>query len=230
MRCPKEIEVLCYAENTCLDQMIGLVKEWESKIRKFRFNDNFNNHRFNNSNNNQNSNKNNITCYSCGQKGHISTFCSNRKDDRNNKRNLMIQENNCDDILRKIVDLNGHKVDCVMDSGSSVNIVTENLLERIGFNGERKSCKNVSLTFLNGSSLEGNCKVSLKLWLDGVFRTLDFYVISRGIEDIILSNSSIRSFYQSKFPIECPIWHKKIKSYHGLDRFTIFRIKKIFRN
>ena len=48
---------------------------------------------FNNKNTADNSNtyKNNITCYLCGQKGHVSTFCKNKNEDKYSKRNFMIQ-------------------------------------------------------------------------------------------------------------------------------------------
>lgn len=102
----------------------------------------------------------NKTCLFCKQKGHISKYCSAKMS--KNEHNLF---NGSDSDLKgdKKVSINGEKLYCFFDSGSSVNTINRTILNRIPHSTFKKLSPPVKIILLNKEKLRSSLSVELTI-------------------------------------------------------------------
>ncbi|KAG0440541.1 Retrovirus-related Pol polyprotein from transposon opus [Dictyocoela muelleri] len=213
LRCdisPRTIECIFYSTND-FEDMIARVEELSRKKIDFSHKNSYKDfkastNRFDNDildlNTETKINKKVLKCFKCGKSGHIARTCYSK-----NHRNMLINKKINDTKLdmRKIL-INDIEISALFDSGSSINILTRKIANRMRNVNITKLSKPVEINLLNGSCIKTSYILNCEVIYDNNKIEETFNVIETGIIDVIVGKDLMDKFNNTKvFPIECRI-------------------------
>ncbi|KAG0441131.1 Retrovirus-related Pol polyprotein from transposon [Dictyocoela muelleri] len=230
IRTPKIFECIFFFSEY-FEEILSRVKEYErlkdkhntqKKYENFKLSNTLDNRVKYNNNKGHELLKNTLNRYKCGELGHIARNCKSLK------RNLF-NENTCTkDLDIRIVKLNGVEKNVLFDSGSSINILTDKEAKNLNNVEIRKLENPIFIKLLNGDSIKAENVIKLEIKYKNISITDDFYVIRKGIIDVIIGCELIKRFDKETFPIECSIntrgntiisWNRPIRNLKDKNDF-----------
>ncbi|KRH92972.1 LTR retrotransposon, partial [Pseudoloma neurophilia] len=201
---PNEIRVLLYCKDLDFSEVIRIVEDWEKTRKTIR------EKRFTQvkkdavKGQHQLRDMSKIRCHLCGNVGHMKRDC---KVVVKKPVNAALSRAKTDSNEEE-VKLNGFKYIALPDTGSSFNIITRAVLNKLKNVKIQKLQQPVKILLLNCQSIKAVEKCLLKLEFRHIVTNTDFYIINNGIFDVIIGNEICQAYSkyeQCGFPIECTI-------------------------
>lgn len=120
--------------------------------------------------------------FSCGNLGHIEKFCRVKKA---TPINMAITPKEYD-VCQERAEINGFEYFVLPDTGSTLNLISEKIMNISGLKVNEKLKKTVEIHLLNGNvmKISEECNVTLKF--RNITSNEDFYIFKEGIIDIII--------------------------------------------
>ena len=109
------------------------------------------------------------------------------------------------DIDGDKVKVNDGSAYSVFDSGSSLNIITRNLLNQLKIRKPTLCDIPMQISMLNGDKIVSREKVLLNISNNGVSVSYYYWVIDKGLVNLIIGNNLLKLIRVKKFSIECTI-------------------------
>ncbi|KAG0437306.1 hypothetical protein DMUE_3767 [Dictyocoela muelleri] len=133
-----------------------------------------------------NFNKRIIVCFKCGKPSHYARNCYSTNE------MSMFNKQNEENLDMRFLKLNNIKMRVLFDTGSSINIITKNTLNRLKDLEIEKLEKEVEIKLLNGSCIKSKDSVLLNLKYNDKDIVENFFIIEKGIVDIIVGQKLIK--------------------------------------
>ena len=139
--------------------------------------------------------KKTVKCFKCGEQGHISPNCA--KSDQNKERNINThnQVNLVNkSIMEKIVYMNQYKVNALIDTGSDVTLIREDIF--IKFKNICVEYKTLNLTAFGGKTCTTKGYIVVTMSIDNVKREVKCHIVSKNhlnVECIVGKNFIIQT-------------------------------------
>ncbi len=126
---------------------------------------------------------------------------------KNKKKNyLKMNKSNIDGYTVKIENFEEY---CIFDSGSSINIISNNLFKKKFADWKKVMVKEpTSVKLLNNSEIRVSKAIECKIEYNGNKFLEEFFIIENCAVDLLIGNDLISKFRGEKvmdFPLECPI-------------------------
>ena len=125
-RAPKDYQIIFHSVNTGLNDVISRIESWEETSDPKSKNTNKNSIK-DQQDINRGTNKT-IKCFNCNKIGHIARNCFKSNKQESNMMNQTAEPKGVD---TKHIEINGFEHLCVFDSGSSVNMVSSKIFDKL---------------------------------------------------------------------------------------------------
>ena len=166
-------------------------------------------------------------CFNCGKYGHIANQCPlkyRQQSPRNHRSNALHSEEydeseEVGDLIFQTIEINGHKYSALIDSGSTVSLISEMIVRKLKLNIRQYRGKNIKNVDGLPIAIVGEVDITVKVNFEGGFKETDILaaVIRNFQFDVLLGND-----YNQKAGVmidcrrKCLIW-PKLNGEHSLS-------------
>ena len=142
--------------------------------------------------------------------------------------NLALKSERISDVDGDDVKINDTSAYAIFDSGSTLNIITSALLSTLNNIKIQFDEIPMKITLLNGDTISTNQKVRLTCVYNNQTCEAWFWIIDKGVVNLIFSHELIKKLKTKKFPIECTIPVNNSKIISITRPFKSFKEKQEF--
>jgi predicted aspartyl protease len=85
-----------------------------------------------------------------------------------------------------LVELNGHKIKCLIDTGSQSTLISENLVKKLGISNFIDKNTKIGIGGLGNSKIKCKKIHFMKIFIENDEYPINFYVLDKCINDIVI--------------------------------------------
>ena len=190
-RAPPELQTVFFSTNLSLHEIIEMAEDWE-KMNKKQSSTIKNSGKMKYTNT-QNNTAKGIKCFKCDRFGHYANECRTKspqyKPSGNGHKEVNMMNSRVNgEIEEDEVKINNFSYICVFDSGSSINIVSKQLLRNIDKIKIKQLKQPVNIKLIYGTILKINEVVELKIEYKGNRIKDEFCIMDKPISELLIGS------------------------------------------